>query len=229
MDFGSQEHMSSFPIEVGDWKGYDYDTTKDKKQLGADVMLLRGYSSAGFYVPIFFLVMQSKTETSFHPPHICYAGQGFKVQEEGEEHVLITGTSWTKSSPNLTVPLKKLVLLKESEGTIIERRLVLFCYVKGNQFTSDTITMIRVEALVPIDGSYEGMLNVEKDFVAQSIPYMFDPIIDKEWNPLALKLVEFGAIGYVAIAFILAFPLAILIYTSKKWGQISIGKPEDEA
>ena len=228
MDFGSQEHMSGFPTEIGDWEGYDYDTKEDKDKLGADVILLRGYSSPGVYQPIFFLIMQAKTESSFHPPHICYASQGYKVQEEAKERVLLEEASWTEEPSSMWIPLARLVVTKEHEQKVIERRVVLFCYVKGNQFTSDTITMLRVEALAPIDHPYDGILNLEKDFIAQAIPYMFEPAESSEWNPLVLRLVGLGAGGYCAIAFMLIVPLAIIVYPGTRWGRHSIEKSEDE-
>ena len=42
MNLGSQEHVSAFPTEIGEWKGYDYDTTRVSEDLGADVVLLAG-------------------------------------------------------------------------------------------------------------------------------------------------------------------------------------------
>lgn len=212
IDFGSQEHMSRLPMEIGEWTGYSYDTTEDREYLGADVIVLRAYSSPGLSQPLFFLIMQARTESSFHPPDVCYASQGYNVQEEGKEQIVVTDTSWAQATSGMSIPFKRLVIAKEIDGEITERRVVLFCYVKGNQFTSDTITMIRTEALAPIDGSYEGILSVEKDFTALAIPYLFEPAEGEEWNPLALQLAESGIGGYVAIAAILFVPVTIIIY-----------------
>lgn len=221
MDFGSSEHVKAFPHQFGEWKGYDYDTTGARESLGANVILLRGYDRPGLYQPIFFLVMQAKTESSFHPPPICYAALGYEIEGEGKEQVLVKDTSWTKAASfsSMLIPMRRLVVIKESGGRITERRVVLYCYVRGNQFTSDTITMIRVEALAPIDGSYDGILNVEKDFIALTIPYMFEPSEEGEWNPLALQLTELGIGGYFVIALMLFMPLAIIIYPRTRWGR----------
>ncbi|MEE8469712.1 MAG: exosortase-associated EpsI family protein [Dehalococcoidia bacterium] len=221
MDFGSQEHVSAFPTEFGKWKGYDYDPTEWEELLGADVIMLRGYSFPGLYQPLFLLIMQAKTESSFHPPTVCYAAQGYQVQEEGKEQVVVTDASWTEATSSISIPLKKLVVIKESDGEITERRVVLFAYVKGNQYTSDAITMIRAEALAPIDGSYEGIMNVEKDFLALTIPLMFEPAEAEEWNPLAVRLVGSGVGGYFAIALMLFVPMAIIVYPRIKWGRES--------
>lgn len=220
MDFGRIEHVNAFPREIGEWNGYDYDTEVVKESLGADVVLLRGYDLPGLYQPIFFTIMQAKTESSFHPPDICYAAQGYNILEQGKEQVVVTDTSWTEeATSSMSIPLARMVGSKESEGKITERRVVLYCYVKGNQFTSDTITMIQVEGLAPIEGSYDGILSIEKDFIAQAIPYMFEPSEGEEWNPLAVRLAGFGIGGYFAIALLFSIPLAIIIYPRTKWGR----------
>lgn len=226
MDFGSAEHMSSFPMEIGEWKGYDYDTKDISESLGADVILLRGYDRPGLYQPIFFLIMQARTESSFHPPRVCYAVLGYEIEGEGKEQVVVTDTSWTEASSNTTIPLKKMVVFKESGGKVTERRVVLYCYVKGNQFKSDTITMIRVEALALVEGSYDGILSVEKDFIADMIPLMFEPSEEGKWNPLAMRLAELGIGGYFAIALLLFMPLAIMLYPRTRWGRGSAAKSE---
>lgn len=214
MNLGSQEHVSAFPTEIGEWKGYDYDATRVSEDLGADVVLLRGYDRPGLYQPIFFLIMQAKTSSSFHPPPICYPALGYEIEEEGREQVLVTDTSWTEatSSSSIWIPMKKLVVFKESDGEVQERRVVLYCYLKGNMVTSDTVNMIRVSALAPIDGSYEGILEVLKDFTAQSIPYMFEFRQEENRQTIAAILAEFGVGGYFAIALLLFTPVAIIAY-----------------
>ncbi len=219
VDFGSQEHMAAFPLEFGEWRGYDEDTTEWADQLGADVAVLRGYTSPGLYQPLFFLIMQARTESSFHPPKICYPAQGYSIQEKADERVLITDANWTEEFSSVSIPLEKLVVVKESDGGVIDRRVVLYFYVKGNQFASDVITMIRMEASVPANGSYEGILNLEKEFLAQAIPYMFEPVEEENWNPIVIEMAGWGVGGYVIIVFLLFIPAAILAYPLTRWGQ----------
>ena len=217
MDFRSSEQMSAFPREVGKWRGYDYDTTKYVELLGADVMLLRSYEPRTFSQPLFFLVLQAKTESSFHPPDICVRAQGGEIQSMGDEQVIITDASWVKGSTSLSIPMKLLVVTQPNkDGTIKERRIMLYCFVKGNQFYSDTITMIQVEALAPLQGSYEGTLNEEKEFISQAIPLMFEPAKEKEWHPFGLQLIEKGITGYLIVAAMLLIPAAIIIYPKIK-------------
>jgi hypothetical protein len=205
--------MAAFPREIGKWVGYDYDTTKYVELLGADIMLLRNYEPSTFTQPLFFLILQAKTESSFHAPKVCIRAQGGEIQEEGDEKVVITEANWVKGPSSISIPLKKLVTTKSSkDGKIIERRVLLFCYVKGNQFYTDTITMIQVEALAPLQGSYEGTLNEEKDFISQAMPLMFEPNEEGEWHPLVMVLMEWGTSGYLVIAFLLLLPAAIMVY-----------------
>jgi hypothetical protein len=230
MDLGKSEHVSALPHQLGVWQGYDYDTTRAKESLGTEVMLLRGYDRPGLYQPIFFLLIQAKTESSFHPPPICYTGMGYEIEEEGKEQILVKEESWaeTTSLSSMSIPMTRIVIFKKSGGKVKERRVALYCYVKGNQFTSDTITMIRVEGLAPIEGSYEGILNMEKDFIASVIPYLFEPSREAEWKPLALQLIEMGSGGYLAIALMLFIPLAIIIYPIIRWRQGSVETPSSE-
>jgi hypothetical protein len=217
MDFGSQEHMSAFDRKVGKWQGYDYDTTKYVELLGADIMLLRSYEPSTFSQPLFFLILQARTESSFHPPEVCVRAQGGALQEVGDEEVTVTDASWVKGLTSISIPMKKLVVTKNAQdGTIKERRVMLFCYVKGNQFYSDTITMIQVEALAPLEGSYEGTLQEEKAFIAQAMPLMFEPGKAEAWNPLIMQLIDKGIGGYVIIAFMLLLPIAVIVYASVK-------------
>ena len=219
MDIGSQEHMAAFPLSIGNWTGYDYDASNWVEELGADVVLMRGYAPRAFAQPVFLLIMQARTESSFHPPTVCYPAQGYEIQEKGKETVVVTDTSWAESPSSKSVPVNKLVVTKEDEdGAITERRVVLYCYVKGNQITTDTITMIRTEALAPIEGSYEGSVSVQRDFIDQSIPYIFEPAEEKEWNPIVLELVDWGIGGYFVIFILLCIPAAIIIYPRTKWG-----------
>ena len=204
---------------MGQWQVYDYDPTEWKDLLGADMIVLRGYEPQTFSQPVFFLIMQSKTETSFHPPEVCYAAQGYKIQEEGKVEVALTDATWSKGTFDPDLPFKKLVITKEAEGEITERRLVLYCYVKGNQFTTDTVTMLRISALIPIEGSYEGVLDIEKDFIDQAIPLMFDPDEEDKWNPIARELAGWGVGGYAIIALLVGIPLAILVYPRTRWGR----------
>jgi hypothetical protein len=131
----------------------------------------------------------------------------------------MTEASWLRGTSTASIPLKKLVVTKsDKDGKLVERRVALFCYVKGNQFYSDTVTMIQTEALAPLQGSYEGSLGEQKDFLAQAIPLMFSPSQgETRWRPLAQLLTERGAGGLVILALLFIIPIGIIIYPSIRY------------
>jgi len=217
MDFGDNDHTRAFPRNIGDWSGTDYDTSEIEERLGADVMLLRAYSNPKYYQPIFFLIMQGRSTSSFHPPTVCYPSMGYETEIEGKDDIYVQNADWVDSLPDAnslgrSISFKHLVVCKSSEDVITERRVVLYCYVKNNLFTSDTITMIRVSALAPVDGSYKGTLDLLEEFTAQTIPYMFEFDVDEESQTLLYKLGQSGVGGYFAMGFLVLMPLALMIY-----------------
>jgi hypothetical protein len=212
-DFGNKEQVSAFPAKLGKWEGYNYDITEYLKLLGADIMLSRIYQPSTFTQPLFFHIVQAKTESSFHPPEVCFAYQGYQIQSTDVVQVAARDASWVKSPTNITIPMKKLLVTKSSkDGQIIERRVTLFCYIKGNQFYSDAITMIQAEALVPLQGSDEGALAEEKDFISQAMPLMFSPGDNARWQPVLLVFTGWGTRGYLTLSILLVIPFLVMFY-----------------
>ena len=211
-DLGDPAWMADFPYNIGKWHGRDYDTADTKEALGADTLLLRGYDPANFSQPLFLTIVQSKTDSSFHAPDYCYPFQGYKIQENTSENLSVTSTTWANNHSSLIIPMNKLVVTRNSSnGEIVERRVVLFFYIKGNQFYSDMLTMIEVQALCPIQGSYQGALDEEKDFIKQISPLLFQP--GKETGqPLVVSLTKKGPGGYAAIALMLVIPVGIAAF-----------------
>ena len=225
MDFGNNEHMQAFPKQIGDWNASDYNTTGVAESLGADVMLLRAYSHPKLYQPVFFLIIQSKNRSSFHPPVVCYPALGYTIEEEGKAKIFVQNISWVEkplySLPepkrvysNVTLPVKKLIVVKESgenkNKNVTERRVVLYFYVRENPFTSaGNFTMIRVSALAPLEGSYDGILNITREFMGDTFPCMFE--MQKE-EPLILFILLASLAGKVVIGLLFLAPLVIIFY-----------------
>jgi hypothetical protein len=191
------------------------------ESLEADIMLMRGYTRPGMYQPIFFLILRGQNYSTFHRPSVCYRALGYTIAEESEEEVNVSDVSWAENyqldDQIASIWVKRLIVFRESEGKIWDRRLVLYFYVKENQLSplrSDTATMIRVSALIPPDGPYGGMLDITKGFTTESIPYMFEPPAQGEQSePItAVRLVQAGLLGYLAIAAALLVPLAMIAY-----------------
>lgn len=213
-DFSDPERIKELPYDIGMWHGKDYNTAEVTEALGANVVLIRGYDPETFTQPLFLNIVQSKTDSSFHRPTICFKSQGYITEELARETFELTSQEWARGTVSTSIPINRLLVTKNSkEGNIIERRLVLYFYVKGNQFNSDMITLIEVQGLVPVHGSYEGTLTTEKDFLSKAIPLMFEPVDNEgQWQPLIGTLVQKGAGGYLIIAVIILVPLFIAIY-----------------
>ena len=224
MDFGSNEHIQAFPMQIGNWTGSDYNTTRVAESLGADVLLMRAYSHPKLYQPVFFLIMQSNNRSSFHPPIVCYPALGYTIVEEGKEEVSVQNASWAEGqwlsekdvTFNGTIAVKKLVVVKEAEedGKITERRVVLYYYVKDRPFASNTVTMVRVSAIAPTEGSYEGVLNISKEFMGDTVPCMFE--MQREEPTLFTLLASGSATDKVALVMLILAPLAIIFYPQLK-------------
>lgn len=220
MDFGNNERIREFPMDIGDWQGRDFPVDPWKEQLGADVALMRGYRKPGATQEIWFLAMQSKSRSSFHPPEACYPALGFTIEEEGYEIVPGENADWLEaplypkfSESQATVRLKKMLVSKGKAGVTEEHRLILYFYVKHGSLgaMSDVITMIRISAIVPrSDDSYEQTLELEKELLLEFIPIMFEPA-EKE-DIIIVQLAEKGAGGIFLIILGFAVPGGIILY-----------------
>lgn len=225
MDLGNEEHMAAFPLQMGEWVGYDEDTAEWEERLGADVTILRGYTAPGIYRPVHFLVLRSRTSSSFHEPRLCYPAHGYNITEDGKDQVTITHADWVEEFSNISIPLEKLIVEKVSDDGKLERLVVLSVYVKGNQFATDAVTMIRIEKRVPDNGSYEDTVNVEKAFLIEAIPLMFVPSEKDGWNPIVAEFAGWGIGGYFIIIGLVGIPVGIIVYPRVRYARRPV---EDE-
>jgi hypothetical protein len=165
--------------------------------------------------------MQSYNRTSFHPPIVCYPALGYTIEGEGKEILTIPNASWLEDpwlstaatrSNEAILPVKKLVVVKQAAdtGRVTERRVVLYFYVKEPPLSSDTITMVRVEALAPTDGSYEGILNVSTEFMSATIPCMFE--VQRAERTLFSSLAAGSIADKLVLIMLFLAPLAVIFY-----------------
>ena len=221
LDLGNTEHLQAFPKKIGEWSGYDYNTTGLKEALGADVMLMRAYSHPKLYQPIFLLVMQSQNRTSFHPPIVCYPALGYTIEDEGLETITVQNASWIEdpwlAKPDMRrnetfLPVKRLVVVKQGADTVrvTERRVVLYFYVKEPPLGSDAISMVRVEALAPTGGSYDSILTVSREFMGETIPCMFE--LQRPERVLFSSLAAGSFFDKLSLILLLLAPLPVIFF-----------------
>ena len=72
--------------------------------------------------------------------------------------------------------------------------------------------MIRVSALAPVEGSYDGVLNVTTEFMGDTIPCMFE-LQKNEPLVLFILLGSGSIIGKVVIVLLFLAPLTLIFYT----------------
>lgn len=210
LNLGDSEHLKSFPTQVGDWEcATEYDSSYWEKYLEAEAVLLRAYQKSDLYQPVFLQIVQGQSGSSVHDPRKCYGAQGYKTEEPVGDTLLITDVSWAEEGTPVSIPIKKMVVVKESEGQVTERRIVLYWYVEGNRIASNTVTIIEVSAHAPLEGSYDGILDETKGFAAQAIPYVFAP---SKGETVMAQLIHWGALGYFIILSLICIPVALAVY-----------------
>ncbi|MFP3975301.1 MAG: exosortase-associated EpsI family protein [Dehalococcoidia bacterium] len=216
--FKDNQEILNFPAKIGKWEGQNVsqqEMTSLRERLDANVFLMRTYYKQGFSTPVFFLIIQAKESSAFHRPPVCYKALGYIVEEDKNTVQVDPSHLGTDKAPDAyvggTVPMKKLWLTKRKEGEVTERRIALYCYLKGNQFTGDTINMVRFSTLAPVDGSPDNVLQEMKEFTGLAMPHLFE-IEEHKSKMLFHQLVDRGLRGWGILIGGLAFPIALTTY-----------------
>jgi hypothetical protein len=209
-DFSDPTKIQDFPYDIGKWHGVDYDVGNLLGVLKAEAVLMRGYDPDTFTQPVFLVIVAGNSDSAIHEPHYCFTN----IQELVPEELVVSNINWAKGASTITLPINKLVSAPlNKDGLIRERRIVLYFYIKSNPLYSDMVTLVEVQALAPLQGSYEGTLKEEKEFLAQAVPYMFEPgNTSSEWHPLITTMAEKGSGGYILIAIMLLIPLSLILF-----------------
>lgn len=210
--FKSNEKILDFPRKLGGWEGYDWSKRKStelRETLGANVFLMRTYRKPGLSSPVFFLIVQAKHSSALHRPPVCYRALGYLVKDEGEEPIELKGEG--KGLTGGVVSLRKLEVSRIEGNKPVERRLVLYCYLKGNQFTEDTINLVRFSTLVPISGSAEEALGELKEFAGLALPYLFE-FREYRSEMLFSRLAAGGPGGWLLILLALGMPTGLILF-----------------
>jgi len=223
LDFASGEEIRNFPERIGNWSAKSYNKSSIEKSLGADVLLSRTYWHEDYFKPIFFLIVQGKNTSAFHPPTVCYPALGWTIETEkaGGVEFNVTDVAWTEGSGWLSeregrifhgsISAKKLVVHKDRDGVITDRRVVFYYFVKDEtRFVPTSITLIRISTPSASNSTDEYALELCKKLAGDTFPLMFE--LRPPEKMLGETLVaEHGAMGCLAIALLFFAPIGILL------------------
>ena len=223
MDFGKNEHIEAFPDQIAEWEmRQDYDWPQIKEALGVDTLFVRAYEKDGFYQPLFFLVAQSKDLTSFHPPPVCYRALGYEIDDESVIYFPVTDRTWAAQhwrsikEGNIfagDLSAKRLIVSRrDAEGNILERRALIYYFVRDSGLTSNTITMIEVSTIIPGDSDYNSNIDMLRKWIGDATPEMFVPRQSKDELLGAKWTNSHGIVGWITIIMALSMPLAVVFW-----------------
>ena len=223
LDFASGEEMRNFPEQIGNWSAKSYDKSSVEKSLGADVLISRTYWHKDYFKPVFFLIVQSDTVSSLHPPIVCYPALGWTIEKENPGAIAfnVTDVAWTRGSGwfseheehvfHGSISAKELVVHKEKDGEITDRRVVFYYFVKDEtRFVPTSITIIRISTQSASNNTDEAALELCEKLAGNTFPLMFE-MRPPESMLCEMLVAEHGAMGYFAIATMVFAPIAILL------------------
>lgn len=224
IDIGNSSWFQQFPKNISGWTSMDYDYEKFQDRLDADVLIMRRYTDPVTHQSVFFLITHSDNRSSFHPPIVCYPALGYTILDENVENVFVKNVSWAakplystwenKSEMYATtktpMSVKKLELEKTKNGNVIERKVVLYFYVKDTDITSDEVTMVRVSSVFPTSKTYDESLKICSSFAGEVFPHLFE--MQPEEPSIIQNLLNMGFTGIITLMVVLLMPLAIIIF-----------------
>jgi hypothetical protein len=195
-----------------------------EKSLGADVLISRTYWHEDCFKPVFFLIVQSDNVSSFYPPIVCYPALGWTIdtEEPGAVAFNVTDVKWTKGSGWLSehegrrifhgsISAKELVVHKERDGEITDRRVVFYYFVKDEtRFVPTSITLIRISTPSASNSTDEAALALCEKLAGDTFPLMFE-LRPPERMLCETLVAEHGAFGGFAIAVMVLAPIGLLL------------------
>jgi len=231
MDFGDDEYLRDFPLQIKEWTGVELETSDVKEMVGASAMISRTYAREMLSWPVFLVIMQSRNKASFHAPTSCYPVRGYGVEWNSEDSVFLTDTSWYMKG-NLDVirynrgvsrklegtihdgwiQVNKLIVAKMDNDEVVERRVVLYFFMDFPSNTGDRFNMVRVSTPAPESGPYDNELNMAKELMSEIVPLLFEPIRSEGEKMILMRIAGSGPGGYFIIFLLFSIPLAIIIY-----------------
>lgn len=124
----SQVRLEDIPMELGEWKGKDMPITKRVYQiLETEDVLMREYTNSRGEKVDLAIVYSGSSRAAFHPPEICYLGDGRELLIKNLETV-----ESGRSGENSSLRTNKL-LMKDKFG----REIAWYWFTVGSKITEN--------------------------------------------------------------------------------------------
>jgi len=201
-DFYNQSDLERFPGEIEGWKSRDFSQAERQMQaLGADVLLLRMYSYENEKIE--FILIHSKTKSSFHSPEVCFRANGWEIINKDIEPVNIP--EWGSK-----IWVNKLIVQKGNT-----KKVILYWYMWGQGITRNNknCVLTRIEMSFVEDDAE--VLGTGKTFIGKLLPDMYKSRMASE--TIAEQMVDkFGILGAIIDVLLISLPLLMILYTKSK-------------
>lgn len=115
--------LDQFPNQIGEWRGVDIKVDRRTYEiLNPDGLLFKEYTNKKGEKVALVIVLGLNKRESFHPPEVCYSGDGGTVDSKTMEKI--------KLSDNQVLEVNKLVV----ENTLNKsQQAAMFWFTAGNQ------------------------------------------------------------------------------------------------
>lgn len=188
----SQVRLEDIPMELGDWKGKDVPITKRVyKILETEDVLMREYTNPQGEKVNLAIVYSGASRAAFHPPEICYLGDGRELLFKNQETVETSGSLGSQG-----LRTNKL-LMKDKYGQeiawywftagdkVTENYYLQQCYFTWNELSRNPAggSLIRVSARTASNDPSQADAS-GKDFIKQLAPLLPEYIIPVKKNPV---------------------------------------------
>jgi len=156
--------ITTFPYQVGDWKGKDLEIEELTYQiLQTRNLIVREYTNPEGKRIVLSIVYSEKDRAVFHPPEVCLMGSGIEILDKKTEMI--------KGFKGETIFANKIYL--DNNG---RRNISLYCYKVGNFYTenfylqqiSKGVRGATIHAHIPLLEDEQAAMPMLKDFFRES-------------------------------------------------------------
>lgn len=156
-NYNDKESIEQFPVQLGEWTGYNYYYPGVVDALNAEIVLSRSYTRGDDQ--IMMDIIHSKMSESFHKQQICVEGNGWTIVNESKELIEVNST---RHNPYMAINVNKLDI--EKNGT---RQVMMYWFMFKKSRSSNAVTMIRL--LAPVEHDYRQTSITMSEFIKNQL------------------------------------------------------------